>query len=130
MKTFKNIDWILQLAFMIIPFLLYLINAFVGIGNIIIAREMFSFFYIGVGGWQLISVIIHFFFTSEIKHRLRNVYLVLLGITLFIGLLAGITYEQNLLGYLSIMLWWTPLLAMLYLITCIIETKKIQSNAS
>ena len=126
MKTFKQIDWIVQIVIMTIPLLVYTLNALAGIGNNVTARNMISLFYLGVGSWQIISVIIHFFFPSTVKIRMRKVYLILLSLTIVTGIIFQLMGDDNILGFLIGLLFWSPVLALLYLITSIIETNKMK----
>ncbi|MBL0136633.1 MAG: hypothetical protein IPP79_23005 [Chitinophagaceae bacterium] len=57
---------------------------------------------------------------------LRNIYHVLLALTIAGGVIIGIFREDDLLEYMYYMLFWTPILALLYLATCIIETVRLK----
>jgi len=128
MKTFKTIDWIVQLGFMIAPPLLYLVNVLSSIDNNLIARDMLLIFYFGVGSCQITSVIIHFFLPSTVRIRMRKVYLILLALTFLIGII--FTLPGYVLYFLAGLLFWSPVLALIYLITCITETKKMNTILS
>lgn len=123
MKSFKTFDFIIQ-AILITAALLWHLS-----GN----RRMFdddSFFtsYFLVGGWQVLSVIIHFFYAAPYSKRPRKIYLVALAAVILIALFSlpfdGIL--QVLLGLLFV----SPVMALYYLWVCIWETRQLNSATS
>lgn len=124
MKTFKKIDWIMQLVMISLAVLLSVRFKANFLG------ETFMYSYILVGSWQLISVLIHFFFPPAAKSRARKIYLILLCVSVATGVVIGITNESNLIGFMYVMLFWTPLLALLYLGTCIYESRMLEKSES
>ncbi len=120
MKGFKVMDMWVQIATLVIGLLLLAFQHQLAIG------ESFFYSYIILGAWQVISVITHFFFPKDIKIPLRNIYHVLLGLTVAGGVITGIFREDDMLEYMYYMLFWTPILALLYLATCIIETIRLK----
>ncbi len=117
MKLFKTIDCLVQLL-LILGALFF---------NLIIAKNAFDegFFmsYVLIGSWQIISLIVHFFFPAEYKIGLRRVYSILLLLTAIV-FLVGLFDSGLLIGILYVLLFWSPILAILYLITCLVEYKK------
>lgn len=116
MKGFKVMDMWVQIATLVIGLLLLLFQHQMDIG------ESFFYCYFILGGWQLISVFVHFYFPREVKIPLRNIYHILVALTILIGMIIG----KELVDYLYYMLFWTPILALLYLATCIIETVRLK----
>lgn len=118
MKGFKVMDMWVQIAIIVIVMLLFLFQ------DHMIFGESFFYIYFILGGWQLISVFVHFYFPREVKIPLRNIYHILVALTILIGMIIG----KELVDYLYSMLFWTPILALLYLATCIIETVRLKGN--
>lgn len=79
--------------------------------------------YFMVGGWQILSVILHrIFYTPQHKSFMRHIYLITLAIVAGV-LLASIT--SFIIWALYGLLFFSPLMAVYYLITCVVETKKL-----
>jgi hypothetical protein len=117
MKSFKNIDCTIQGVLIILGLVM-------GVSS----RRMFddtTFFagYFLVGGWQLISVIVHFFYEAPYKKTMRKIYLITLGV-LIIALLISIP-TGGIIVMLFGLLFFSPVMAVYYLITCINETQKL-----
>lgn len=121
MKTFKVADCIVQVIL---------------IGGALLVNltapssfsESFFMSYVLVGGWQIISLIVHFFYPAEYKVGLRKVYSVLLAVT---AVVFGISiFTGNALDVLAGLLFWSPVLAILYMITCLLELKKFNTSLS
>ena len=80
--------------------------------------------YFTVGGWQILSVILHrIFYTPQHKSLMRRIYLVTLAVVIAVLLLSvpGKFVIEALYG----LLFFSPLMAVYYLITCIVETKRL-----
>lgn len=121
MKTLKTVDYAAQ-AFLISASLLLFI---VGLAYNIDEDYLFSGYFI-VGGWQIISVTAHFFVPAAYKISLRKTYLVMLLCTIIAGALSFINGDFLIL-FLMILLFWSPALAVLYLVTCIKETQRLKT---
>jgi len=124
MKAFKIIDCIVQ-VFLILGSIFFYIAPVIGVFNAVIYNYLI-YCYVLVGGWQVISVLIHLFIPSEYKVGLRRVYEILLLITavLFaISLFAG----QG-LAALGVLLYWSPILAIIYVTACLLELKKLNTS--
>jgi hypothetical protein len=81
--------------------------------------------YFIVGGWQLISILIHFFFPRETKIKLRKFHGMLsLGLLILLAILWAIDDESIIMLLIGV-LFATPALAILYLIACFLETKAL-----
>lgn len=119
MIDFKRFDWIFQLILLVGSILFFLVNQ-----NRFMDFE-FILSYFVIGGWQLISILVHMFYPSTVKHKLRTIHGIL-TVLLFIttGILIGVG-EDLLIEFLVGVLFVTPALAILYLITCYLETKKV-----
>ncbi len=89
-------------------------------------NTLFAFYFI-VGGWQLISVLIHVFAKKMLKAESRQVYhVVLLLVLLF--LIIGLFVTSIMWLLLYGLLFLSPLLAIWYLIICYTEIKVNQSR--
>ena len=122
MKVFKNIDWIVQAAMILIVVLAKIFY------KEIFSGDGFIYRYFSVGGWQLMSVLVHFFFPGSVKCKARLVYLGLLSLTIGTGIVIGMTGKGDLLGFMYIILFWAPVLALLYLGTSIYEARMIKKR--
>jgi len=123
MKTFKIADCIVQL---LLIFGALFINLVLKPGTV---DESFFMSYFLVGSWQIISLIVHLFFPGEYKVELRRLYSILLLLTAVVFLI-GLFSSGLLINVLFGLLYWSPLLAILYLITCILEIKKLTTVVS
>jgi len=123
MKAFKTADWIFQLSLIVSGLLLMVFRR-----RIYFADPISG--YMVVGGWQIASVIVHFFFPATVKIRMRKVYLILLGLTMLIGTISLTMGDDYVFGFLIGLLFWSPVLAVIYLVTCIMETKKLKAIVS
>ena len=119
MKTFKTIDCGVQFVLIVGFPLLYFFAIIIGRNP---GQIMFGG-YVCVGTWQIMSLIVHFFISEEYKVGLRKVYSVLLLITAILVLI-GLFNTELLILILAGLLVWSPALAILYLVTCILELKK------
>ena len=123
MKTFRLIDLVIQLS-------LVLLGILSGFKSLFGTPVFFLYFYFIVGGWQICSMLTHYFlFTATSLHHLRTYYakicLVLLIISLVLGILYSLIPETIFLivlyGYA--LLWGTPFLAFFYFAICLKEYK-------
>lgn len=116
MLKFKRIDCAIQVIAII-----------AGLCMALIAREVLSeaFFaaYFIVGGWQLFSVVVHFFYRAPYRTQMRRGYLIALGVVL-VALLFCLPGD-NIIAGLAVLLVISPLMAIFYLSTCINETKQL-----
>lgn len=122
MLKFKQIDWIVQLILIIATPLFFLINK-----NQFKGFEFISSYFI-VGGWQAVSILVHFSFPRKIKHKLRAIHGVF---TMIVGVVAAIFIALDndaLIGYLFFILFVTPILAIVYLVACYRETRDLQKQ--
>ena len=119
MKTFRIIDLAVQ-GIMILTALFFGINSL--FGN---TMNLFFYFYFIIGSWQMISLLIHYFFSKPTSlHHMRAAYakicLYIFILGLVIGglfLLAPVTgFFLALYGYG--LLWFTPVLAIFYFFIC------------
>lgn len=120
MKTFKRIDCVLQAVLIVL-----------GIGMAIASGEILSelFFaaYFIVGGWQVLSAIVHLFYRAPYKTKMRKGYLISLGLVILMLLLC--LPGENIISGLLVLLIVSPLMAIFYLVTCIRETKALTLDA-
>lgn len=117
MLIFKKIDCILQAV-------LIVLGVCVSASAHDLLDEAFFFGYFLVGGWQLLSVFVHFFYRAPYTITLRKIYLALLGFVL-VGLVFSLPL-QGILIALTVLLFLSPLMAIYYLVTCLLETQKLK----
>ncbi len=120
MITFKRLDWILQI------FLLVGVPLFFWVNKDRYRDFDFLVGYFIVGGWQLISIVIHFFYPKKYKIKLRTLHGVLTLIAALVtAILVALNDDEMIIMFLIGILFVTPALAILYLITCFLETKAL-----
>ncbi len=124
MKMYKTIDSLVQVVLIVLVIVMSLVYSSTFLG------ERFMYSYVLIGGWQLFSLLVHFFLPATIKIRARLIYIILLVITVLIGVGFGIADDDNLLGFMYAMLFWTPVLALFYAGVCCWETRKIRLMAT
>ena len=121
MKGIKKADCIIQ-GLLIVAGLIMALTA-----ERVLDDEQFFVAYFIVGGWQILSVIVHFFYKAPYNTRMRKIYLISLGIVLLImGL--SIPTDGIIIALLGL-LFVSPVMAIYYLITCIKETQALQVAA-
>lgn len=120
MKRFKQIDCIVQCLVILLSFLGYFIVGARGLADGFIV-------YFLVGGWQLLSAVIHLFRPQFNRRLLRNLYWVFLAVIVTGGVIMN-SNETRMLDYMFAMLFVTPVLAIYYCVVCIIETKGLHAR--
>lgn len=119
MKLFKTIDWVGQLLLIITGGALALVK------NAGFFSTDFTIAYVLVGGWQMLSVLVHLFLPKAVKIKARKYYLWLLALTMLAGVIIQLIVKDAIIGYLFAMLFWTPLLAIFYLFICYKEARQL-----
>lgn len=117
MKAFKTADCVIQ-GLLMLAGLFFALQA----NSLHLDIGLFLGYFL-VGGWQIISVIVHFFYESPYKKKMRRIYLITLGILILVLLLS-----LPIGGIVIIMfslLFFSPVMAVYYLVTCIRETKEL-----
>lgn len=112
-----------------------------GVQGLLIAGSFFAYFVLGskgfadgfivyflVGGWQLLSSVIHLVRREYNKKTLRIIYWLLLAAAVAGAFIAD-SYNDGLLTYMIAMLFVTPALAVYYCIICMVETKAIDGQS-
>lgn len=117
MKRFKQTDCIVQLLLITGSLLIY----FMQLSNGVIDGFMVYFI---VGGWQLLSAVVHLFKKTYNKVLLRRIYWIAV-IALIAGSVFASVNDNRLLMYMYVVLFVTPALALYYCTICIIETRSI-----
>lgn len=122
MKAFKTIDYVGQLVLITVGVFSIAIFGFrydrgPGIST-----------YFLVGGWQVLSVLIHLFLKNVPKVNLRKIYHVLLIVTLVIGI--PCLFSDAIIYYLVAVLIWSPVLAIIYVVCCYKEVKLMGETKS
>lgn len=119
MKGIKKADYIIQ-GLLIVAGLILALTA-----ERVLDDEQFFIGYFTVGGWQMLSVIVHFFYKAPYNTRMRKIYLIALGIVL---LITGLSIPTDgIIMVLVGLLILSPLMAIYYLITCIRETQALEA---
>lgn len=118
MKTFRIIDLVTQLI-LIISGIVY------GIIELMGQPHMFIYFYFIVGGWQLISFSIYYFFTKPtVFYKERMCYgkicMILIGLAILLCGLCFLISDLIILLFLYgfALLWLSPILAFYYFYIC------------
>ena len=118
METFKRYDlWISVI--LITGSALY---------SLIKADFSFIVCYFIVGGWQVISMVVHATNGWFISHKSRKFYHWIVAVIIAVGLLAFLM--PYLLFIYYIMLFVAPLMAIYYTVICNIEVKELRKNHS
>jgi len=116
MKNVKAADCIIQGLLIITGFVLGF-----AAGDL---NETLFIGYFLVGGWQVLSVIVHFFYKPPYNTRLRKIYLIILGLVLLIVVLS--IPMQGIIFVLLGLLFVSPVMAIYYLVTCFKETQALK----
>lgn len=114
MKSFKQLDIILSIVLICVFAIISLIS---GIDSIVLG-------YFIVGGWQIISMIVHTslgYFTT--KHKARYFYQILVIVVITIALLAFVIPTFFLIYYF--LFFAAPLMALSYTYICYDELKRL-----
>ncbi|HEX2627816.1 MAG TPA: hypothetical protein VHM26_02350 [Chitinophagaceae bacterium] len=120
MKTFKLIDSLISAVLIILAFSIALTG-----GNI-------YYCYFMVGGWQVVSMIIHEIYkwfvpegsARSLYHRIVVWMIVVFILWAFIGYAISETVGYYILVYLYLLLVFTPVMAIFYTALCFIEWKE------
>ena len=122
MKAFKITDCVVQVLMIgMACFLVLFLKAR-------LMEEAFGF-YFAVGGWQILSVCIHLAAGKQYSSQLRKAYHILLLITVGAGMLSIIGGSDGAIMFMAILLGWSPVLAVLYMVACIRETNKLMAQS-
>jgi hypothetical protein len=116
MKTIKIIDWVVQ-AVLIVGGFVY---------GLIIQDFSFVIGYFIVGGWQVLSFVLHCFMTNQhaLKSGFRKAYGITLLILLSLCAVSLVTNDPFFLLFIFL-LFFSPLMAIGYCYLCFVETKYI-----
>lgn len=117
MRSFKKIDCVIQGVLIVLGLVMGL-SSRQGLDD----TAFFAGYFL-VGGWQLISVFIHFFYEAPYKKIMRKIYLITLGVVI-IALLVSIPTDGIIVTLFGL-LFFSPVMAVYYLITCINETQQL-----
>lgn len=119
MLMFKKVDWVVQATLIGGTLLLMALSPR--------SRSGFFYFYFVVGGWQLLSVLVHLLSNVKFRNILRTIYLRTLCVVLGLGILSLIISNMSIYFFLAL-LYISPLMAILYLATCYRETRQMGSS--
>ena len=118
MKNFKSIDFWLQLA--LIPACILLAIA---------GKQVFTAYFI-VGGWQLMSAVIHLVFRRNyLQAKARGYYTIIAVSLVLLGLLQLAFPGSLIIIYGYFMLLCSPFLALWYICICYEEKRWLEHRA-
>lgn len=125
MKKFKKIDCIVQAVLLLAALCWNLLGVSRGrfLGN-----EPFVIPYFTIGGWQLMSVLVHAIKPMYNKKILRRIYLFVLLAVVAGAILAYFQGDAVLLFFYALLVA-APFMAMYYCIVCIAETRAIKNTS-
>lgn len=119
-KSLKKLDLIFQLSCLIMS----------GIGGLV-TKDIFvtlGIFYFGLGSAQLVSFLVHLTITKDArkKIKLRKIY----GVTLIVVAALGILSlpVNGIIFYLFGVLFFTPVMAIYYLVITILELQELKNE--
>lgn len=108
--SFKKVDIIIQSAALVITGGIWFFNSEIALMT----------FFLGMGGWQLLSMGVHLFQRWNQKHLQRKIYQYALLSILAIFLISLVSVTI-MVWVMYLLLYVTPLLALYYLLICYIE---------
>jgi hypothetical protein len=124
MKAFKTIDIVAQALL-----LLFMMYAILFRSNNLLGGNSSSMWFFGsyfmLGGWQLLSCVVHLAWPAYRRLKARIVYYVILGIILLATLLSFFVGDALIVVLLGCM-FITPVVALFYFIMCIMELSKMK----
>ena len=119
MINLKRIDFYGQLI-LIITFALF---------TVLLSFDYAFIGYFIVGGWQILSALIHFFAKNNLlRNSLRKAYEVSLTVIIIIGIVMAVASFIG-IYYLWFLLWATPLIAIWYCYITLSELKIWEARA-
>jgi len=122
MQNFKPLDCLIQVL-LLVGSLVYSLF-FKNFGDLFLAS------YFVVGGWQMISVLVHALSSASYRIPARKIYLWILLVTVVsTGIVIGLSMSGSgdfLIMWLFGILFWTAAMAIFYFIICILETQKMK----
>ncbi len=124
MLSFKKVDAYAQVLLIVagIIFSIVMQND-ISILNVSLQGDVFFLSYFVVGGWQVLSALIHLFgFNTKPKLEGRKWYLFTLLFLVITGLLSIVTSDLVIV-YLFGLLFISPLLAVWYCVICFLELR-------
>ena len=117
MKAFKIIDFLLQVVLIVVGIVMI-----VFFGGMNLERIDFFIGYFLIGAWQISSVVVHFFYQAPYETHMRKLYLFALAVvTIFVVL--AVFIDRIFLFTAEILLFFSPVMALYYLVVCFVETK-------
>jgi hypothetical protein len=116
MKTFKTIDCYIQ-GFIFFAAL----SAWIVYGRDVVKGEFFSLYFV-MGGWQVLSMMVHWGYDDIYKIDGRRIYEITLAATAIVGIISLFGFF---LEFLIGLLMWSPVLALIYFTCCCIETSRL-----
>ncbi len=123
MKKFKKIDCIVQAVLLLVALCWNLVGINRGsfLGN-----EPFIIPYFTIGGWQLMSALVHAIKPMYNKKIPRRIYLFVL-LTVVAGTILAYFQGDAVLMFFYVLLYLTPGMAIYYFVLCIAETRAIKN---
>jgi hypothetical protein len=117
MKTFKHVDWLVSLSLILVSIIM-----------IILRGDVFLYGYFFVGGWQVISMLVHewtrwFTPKGSLRRSYHRAVFTLVAIGTIVFLFPFLVYVAIILGYA--LLFVTPFMALFYARMCYDEWKEL-----
>jgi hypothetical protein len=117
MKPFKHIDWLVSLSLIVLSIIMILMRG-----------DAFLYGYFFVGGWQVISMLVHEFagwFTPKggLRRCYHRVVFTLVAVGTIAFLFPFLVYATIIFGYA--LLFATPFMALFYTRMCYDEWKEL-----
>ena len=106
----------------ILILLALLVNLSNGTSHLMDSNFFFLSYFV-VGGWQVLSMFIHFTVPKKYKIKQRKIYIILLLLTIIAGVLC--LPNDTILNFMLVLLFWSPALALLYFIITVAELRMI-----
>lgn len=125
MKKFKKIDCIVQVILLLVALCWNLVGLSRGsfLGN-----EPFIIPYFTIGGWQLVSALVHAIKPMYNKKMPRRIYLFVL-LAVIAGAILAYFQGDAVLMFFYALLFLAPGMAIYYCVLCIAETRAIKNTA-
>jgi hypothetical protein len=125
MRTFKIVDVTVQ-ALLLLSLLVVVLSQQFDFGTSGGDTWFFGGYFV-LGGWQVMSCLVHVASPQYRKRTGRRVYYVLLGLALLF-LLISIVFSDMLIAYLFVMLFVSPFIAAFYWVMSMIELMKMKQQ--
>lgn len=118
MKTLKKADCIIQSVLLMAGIVLVLAP-----GKNFDERVQIAYYL--VAGWNIVSVMAHFFYPSSFQNIRRKLYLVVLAATIIVVGLTLLLKQEGEIAVMFGLMFFSPFMVISYILTCIDETREL-----